>query len=531
MKFFNQFIKLKNGGGWNPPYVKKIISKINIQTVNILFVVSLGAIFISYILFATGLRYDGSNNLYSIIAGNSFTFFEKSRIFFHILYQTPAVIFVKFSNLSSLSLLTRVFSFGLISLHIFSFLICYFILPKNKKNFIFFPLFGFFIGPAVSLQLSISVALSVCSYIWMMAFIIYYSDLSNKMHRFLWFIALLPLVLSHEMMIYMAWPLIFLCWNKLQKGRKKDLTHKVLILFTIFFLFVTSFLQLYLMLFHSFLFEKAVPDLISIYTTKPEIPLMPALIALAGVFFFFMKHPLNEQLLKIQGVVSFFMFFYLFITVLFFSLKNELLLDYKDLYNLRLYPPTAGLIFSLLFWWFYENKQMDISKISKTFLFSCVCCCLSLLSFRLHFDYMFYNRRSFFVKKLSECSGLLTWEAYTKDMPFEKWKGFYRSLIFPESKNIKAIVLNNSYSECRKSCLYLKEIQTNKPVWSEFSISFRKNLTHNQQKWCFYRCERDFTVKKNLQALKRANQSRFFNTNKAIENISNNISYCEDDKK
>ena len=146
-----------------------------------------------------------------------FFFSEKARLFFHFLYQIPAYLFIKFSPSSSLSLLTQVFSFGLIWIHIFSLFVCYIILPENKKNFIFFPLFSFFTGPAIALSISISIALSVYSYVWMTAFVIHYSKLSNKSHQFLFFLTPLPLLFSYELMAYMAYFLIFLCWNKHKK--------------------------------------------------------------------------------------------------------------------------------------------------------------------------------------------------------------------------------------------------------------------------------------------------------------------------
>ena len=103
---------------------------------------------------------------------------------------------------------------------------------------------------------------------------------------------------------------------------------------------------------------------------------------------------------------------------------------------------------------------------------------------------------------------------------------FYRSLIFPKSKNVKAIVLNNTYSECNKWCLSLNN-QKNMYFWSEFSKKFRKKLRYNQQKWCYTLCERNFSVKNQLEQLKYINQSRFFDTSHVIESISDNLSYCK----
>ena len=89
----------------------KLSKKINIQNVNILFTISLVFIFGSYILFDIGLAHEGVKRLYNIITTNKIIFFEKSRIFFHFLYQLPALTFIKFPSLSSLSILTKIFFF------------------------------------------------------------------------------------------------------------------------------------------------------------------------------------------------------------------------------------------------------------------------------------------------------------------------------------------------------------------------------------------------------------------------------------
>ena len=145
-----------------------VLKRINIKTVNV--ILSLGAItvLLSHILFSVGL-YDGPVNLFEMILYEKIQILEISRAIFEIFQSFFALIFItKFSS-SSIPLLIWLFSFGLIWIHIFSLLGCYFILPKQQKNMIFFPLFAFFIGPVISLHISISVGLSVCSYVWLLA--------------------------------------------------------------------------------------------------------------------------------------------------------------------------------------------------------------------------------------------------------------------------------------------------------------------------------------------------------------------------
>ena len=186
-----------------------------------------------------GLEEDGSHNLVKLILENQLIHHEVSRLFFNIFHQMPAWLFIKFSSSENLSVLAQIYSFSLIGLHILSLSICYFVLPPHYKKLIFFPLFAFVTGPLTTLGISVSVALSVCSYVWMTAYVIYYSNLSNKIHQALFIITPLPLLFSHELMAYMAWPLIGLCLLKAKT--ETHLFNNLIIKFiTAFFLYTST---------------------------------------------------------------------------------------------------------------------------------------------------------------------------------------------------------------------------------------------------------------------------------------------------
>ena len=107
----------------------------------LLFIVFIVALFF-HVIFSVGLDYDGSFILGNMIFSKSFSFFETSRLFFHFLYQLPAWLFIRFSSSDSLSLLTQVFSFGLIGIHIFSLIGCWLIsfcqkIKKALSSFLF----------------------------------------------------------------------------------------------------------------------------------------------------------------------------------------------------------------------------------------------------------------------------------------------------------------------------------------------------------------------------------------------------------
>ena len=128
----------------------------------------------------------------------------------------------------------------MIWIHILSLSICYFILPSDRKFFFFFPLFAFFTGPLTALDISISVALTVGSYLWAVAFIIHYSNLSLKSHKVFLIISILPLFQSHELMIYMSFFFIALCLLKSKKETDK-LNRHLLLLCICYFIFLFMF--------------------------------------------------------------------------------------------------------------------------------------------------------------------------------------------------------------------------------------------------------------------------------------------------
>ena len=170
--------------------------KLSLFSINKLLLIGALICFLSQVFLSRGLGLDGVHVLYKIIFEESFYFIEPARIGTHFFQQLPSLLFIQFFNSSSIGLLTQVFSFGLIWIHILSFVICYLILPQSKKEMIFFPLFSFFIGPVTGLGASVGASLSVFSYIWFIAFLIHYSNLNKKSHKFLFVLAPISLLLS-----------------------------------------------------------------------------------------------------------------------------------------------------------------------------------------------------------------------------------------------------------------------------------------------------------------------------------------------
>ena len=474
------------------------LKRININTVNLIFTLSAIIVVASHVLFSLGL-YDGSDDLLQMIEKNRFFFLELSRRFFDILCLLPSYLVIKFSSLSHLSFLIQMFSFGFIWIHIFSLLGCYLILPENKKNLIFFPLFAFFTGPVVSLTVSISVALSVCSYVWLTAYIIHYSNLSNKIHKILLVIIPLPLILSHELMSYMAWPLIVLCWYK--NNTEKDLFNKFLIGFVRIFLVIVSVVQTIMIIFHEEL--QALPhsnDLNRIasniirfdFLFSPEFNFLIVLSMLIFAYFFIqlykdsIKYKISKAV-EILTVLS--LIFILIASVL--QIQSGFIADY----SIRFYPPVIALPCGLLLWWIHTIRRKANWMQSKGFLLSCILFCVTLVFFRLNFDYTFHKYQIKISEQLAKCKGMLQWEKFAnnfKDTKFNTeilrwhdWQIFQISVLYPKSKVVESVVMP-SFWKCEGQCL-----------------------------------------KNRVYLLMKLHNTKFFDMSKLQSNISNNISVCK----
>ena len=112
---------------------------------------------------------------------------------------------------------------------------------------IFFPIFSFIIGHLTGLGASIAPSHSVYSYIWFFTFMIYYSNLSLKSHRVFLILSCVPLLLSHEMMSYVVWSLIFLCFLKMKLQKNNEF--KNLIKVIISFLTLTFLVSIFFIIF------------------------------------------------------------------------------------------------------------------------------------------------------------------------------------------------------------------------------------------------------------------------------------------
>ena len=489
----------------------------------------LGVVFItalfSHVIFSVGLDYDGSHILTGMVFKNSFEFIETSRLFFDFLKELPAYLFIQFFPSDSLSLLTQVFSFGLVWIHIFSLIGCWLILPKDRKSFIFFPLFAFCCGPLIALEHSISTSLSAFSYVWFMAFVIYYSDLSLKMHKALLFLTPLPLFLSYELMSYASLLLIFLCLLKIN-NYQKTFANKAIITGLVVFFSMTFFVQCYLIFFPTSLVNRDnyLSDLLSLsflYTSSNE---KISIHACTVVVFILTVIPFVSSV-RLRRAPLFLKRFFLTFLSISSLITNTVLLFPSFLYPLiphyYLYPAVnnriysfCALPFTILLWFLFEKKIFQFEK-QKLFLTLCLISAFSLIKWRVEMDYNFYKLQRQFSEKLERCQGQLKWSLVRdifhniEDDRFEEeslWKITSISLLYPHSQNVKAVLLNDD-------CIYgygcgevFEGVKDSVDACKEVCEGQRYHIPNSLFNGSF--------------------NSRFFNFQPLIDNISKNISTC-----
>lgn len=424
---------------------------------------------LSQIFFSRGLSLDGVHILYTMIKTKDFYFIETSRIITHFFQQLPTWLFINFAPSNSLSALSWTFSFGLIWIHLISFIGSYLILPTNKKSFLIFPLFAFFTGPLTAMGVSISASLSVFSYVWLVAFAIRYSDLSFKSNQILFILIPIPLLFSHELMSYMAWPLILLCYLKIKTQKQKP----AVIIATMILLFITSILSWFFIIFpekselgnrgeffnslfkFEFFFKIKEGRLEWIY---------PACITA----FFFLMLPFNQFFKKKYRSL------YLKIIFLFLILSGVVTLIlpfYQQLFGVfkltneeeaRVWASVIVLPLSFLIWWLFEKGTFNWEK---SFLSACIIVVLSLTGWRVGSDYQFYKFQKQFSKQLSFCRGFVDWNevAEYNEEKYQHlfklfnwgWKYMSSSIIYPRHLNVQAVIKSkNRFHGCYRNPPY-----------------------------------------------------------------------------
>ena len=443
---------------------------------------------LSYCIFFRGLESDGVERLAEILFKKSFFHAEKARMLFHLLYEWPLVFYLKIAPSPSLLLIKSLWSFSLIYLHLFSLAICYLYLPKSKKDFIFFPLMGFVFGPMTSLGLSVSVSFIVCSYYWALAFIIHYSDLYVKQQKAIFILSICFSFFSHELMSYMAWPLIYFCFLKLKKNKENKST----IYTGVFLLTLNSLLSAFFTVFpewpsHRSYFIESLIYLKFFYSSGFYAPAVSSFLILILFFMPFLFHKKNIMLITVIILSAFFCCMNVINPI--YPIFGDFIAFWNE-YDKRVWVIIA-LPITLLIWWLFETKRVSFLQ-SKSFLIFCLILTVSLTGWRVGSDYRFYQYQSQFAEKLSHCLGWISWSKVQKFSDFHPpfLKQFYNLQVEPDEHIIDASLL---YS---KSFQVQSIVQSHsKPLWlcadfyesQKFSIFHREN--HNLSEMIQDKCK------------------------------------------
>jgi len=512
-----------------------------IKNLNLFLSFQLTLIFLFYFFTKRSLNLDAAHNLIRMIAEESFYFLEIARQSIYFLQQIPSYLTIKYTSFSSLNFLIFVWSLGLVWIPIISLLGSFFILPKHKKEFVFFPLLFFFTGFLTALGISVSASLSVSCYLWFAIWTIYYSDLSQFHHRFLFLIIPIFLLLSHEMMSYMGPVLIFFCCLKL-KEKSESPTPSLLIHFVIIYLIFCCLMAWFFIFFPvksealnrtEFFYTLLRLGFLLSWEDNQELILYPSTLVagflLALPFLQFVKNPLLKNF---KTLFQFGLFLSGFLCVL--TPFNTVLPFFKvsDEEVLRVWVCCFALPLSLLIWYLYEKQKL---KLDKSFLKRALFVSLTLSVWRLGSDYQFYQVQKKIVKNLEQEKGIVP---YNKDLEkaFSNLSGSpfhivsYSLLFQKKPKAIFSLLPENNIDIQKKQSIN-PEIPTDLR-----NCDFKKHqdsILINSEKLnssCFSHLEAIQNTNscyfgKKLYSmcsffnLEKLNSSRFFNLEKLIQNI------------
>ena len=494
---------------------------LNLKNLNLFFIICISCLLFSHVIFSRGLDEDGVFRMAEMLLFNRFPYSEISRLFFHRIYHIPFYLITNFTDIKSLPFLTAFYSFSIISIHIPALFFCYLILPQDKKEMIFFPLFAFLVSQAVSLGISISISISVCSYIWFIVFLIHYSNLNKKSHKLLFILAPIPLLLSHELMIYISLFYIFL--SLLKHKHEKSLINKIIIkLIIIFFIVVFIFQntiintsinynQFKITFFNlAFLIDE---DFIN-------ISVLCSLLLIVSLYLFFFKTNFNTRKqiqffnkLQILLLYIFVIISFILIGAIIFNLQNYFV-PYSDYYA-RVYTPTIPLFLMLFIWCFFKDKNIKylFNNTPSFFYFigSCILYCSLLLFSRFYSDWQFYNHQKHFTKRIESCKGIVSLDEFKNISSNENFN----------TEKIKIWVIQASALIYPRSNLIEAEINFPKKQFIETcTLGLEKNYNYCDLIYKYH----DLFSKSNTE--KFISRNKFFNFTPLLKSIENNVSYC-----
>ena len=340
----------------------------------------------------------------------------------------------------------------------------YIVLPKDKKHLLFFPLFGFLTGPFIFLEEIITSPSAVFSMIWLLFFALKYADFSKIIHLIIIILPLidLPAEYEHEMVMYMAFPLIALAFRRLKREalwRNKAFLSLIIArlvfaaLYTSYFVFFaekeidgTGYYKQLLQTVYELGFFFIIKDgaLKGLY-----LPCLLAALLLALPFLRLISSRKAGRAAQIPLTAAMALGFGALLLSSFRSSHGFFPLVTGDEDASKAVFLYFSLPAGLLVWHLFEKKIFTF-KDQAVFLLFCLLASFSFAVWNLSLDYRFIQYKKQFTEILSKCQGVMYWPE-EEAPPFEPelLNFFHRerqltsySIFLPKKYKPKAIFQN-----------------------------------------------------------------------------------------
>jgi len=168
---------------------------------------------------------DGAFILFNTILERQFIFWETARKSLHALSLWPITFWVKLGWPLDFNTASYLFSAGFFWISVLSLIICYYVLPPDKKGLYFFPLSQWVLGVTPGIGQPTACLVNAVSYYWLVLFFLLYVPLNTFRTRFAFVLLSTPLFLSNELIfvIGIIFALVALNRAKKEEGRAATL--------------------------------------------------------------------------------------------------------------------------------------------------------------------------------------------------------------------------------------------------------------------------------------------------------------------
>lgn len=218
-------------------------SKHYLTNTEIFFFLSILLLFFQVIFSIENNRFlyaDGSFYFLSILGSKWFFLVEPSRLISQIIQQFFPVMALQL-GVDRFSVIIFLFGIGTELLPLIFTVACYFFLPRDRKVLFLFPLLSYLAGVQSTSFASISVEGLTSSYFWLSLIVILFAEFKNLINKIVLLLLILPVVLMHECMVFLATLLIIATFFRILNQEKFG--DKFTLSFIILWLLITISIQ------------------------------------------------------------------------------------------------------------------------------------------------------------------------------------------------------------------------------------------------------------------------------------------------